>query len=946
MPIPSDSSLKQTLTVAEFVARWKASSLTERSAAQSHFLDLCDMLGQEHPATADQTGETYTFEKGASKVEGGEGFADVWKRGSFGWEYKGKRKNLSDAYSQLLQYREDLENPPLLVVCDMERFEVHTNFTGTPKDVYRFRLDDLLTNAPTADCKLPPLEVLRTLFTDPGRFKPQRTAEQVTEEAASQFAKLSESLRARGHDPERAAHFLMRLLFCLFAEDIGLLPKELFKRLVESTRMRPGEFQKRLQELFGAMATGGAFGVEDIAYFNGGLFSDKTVLDLSTEDLSILHKAATLDWASVEPAIFGTLFERSLDPSKRSQIGAHYTSRDDILLVVEPTLMAPLRKRWTEVQTRGQEIIAKRDAAKAAAVRTKQERALRELLLGFADELSQVRVLDPACGSGNFLYVALKLLLDLEKEVSVFAFANGLSGILPRTSPSQLLGIEINIYAHELASVVVWIGYIQWFRDNGFGFDTSPILKPLHNIEHRDAILECNAKGVLREPDWPKADVIIGNPPFLGDKKMRAELGDKYVEGLRSLYAGRIPGQSDLACYWFEKARAEIEGGKVKRAGLLGTQGIRGGANRKVLERIKNTGEIFWAISDHDWVLDGANVHVSMVGFDSGKEEGRTLDGKTVSGINSDLTSGVDLTTARQLTENAGLSFIGTQKTGPFDLSAPEAEAMISQSGNPNGKPNSDVVKPWINALDVTQRPRNMWVIDFGIDMPLTEAAEYEAPFEYVKKNVKPVRDSVRRKNHREKWWLFGEARPGLRKTISGLNRYIATPLVSKHRIFCWVPAGVVAENLLVVVARDDDYFFGILQSRVHELWARSVATQLREAESGTRYTPTTTFEAFPFPWPPGKEPTNDARVKAIADATKELVTKREVWLNHEGVAAAELKRRTLTNLYNQRPTWLSEVHRKLDEAVLAAYGWQGALVEEEILGKLLALNHARAATS
>jgi hypothetical protein len=508
-----------SLTLPEFVARWKASTLSERSACQQHFCDLCDLLGQKTPAEVDQTGATYTFEKGVAKTAGGNGFADVWMRGHFGWEYKGKHKDLSAAYQQLLQYREDLENPPLLVVCDLDRFEVHTNFTGTVKKVYAFDLDGLLRNEATTNCPLPPLEVLRNLFEDPSRLRPAHTSAQVTERAAAKFSALAESLRQRGVESESAARFLMRLLFCLFAEDIGLLPPKLFSRLVDANRFRPAEFTKKLRLLFAAMASErGSFGEHDIAWFNGGLFMDDEAYDLTVGDLATLADAAALNWASIEPAIFGTLFERGLDPNKRSQLGAHYTSREDILLIIEPVLMAPLYRKWNDAKAKAAPLVKTFKEAKGAAA-TRARKAFTELLHGFTAELAAVRVLDPACGSGNFLYLALKRLLDLEKEVSVFATENGLSGLLPRTDPTQLYGIETNTYAHELASVVVWIGYIQWHHDNGFPLGESPILKPLKNIRLMDAILAYDAKGKPVEPEWPAADVIIGNPPFLGARR-------------------------------------------------------------------------------------------------------------------------------------------------------------------------------------------------------------------------------------------------------------------------------------------------------------------------------------------------------------------------------------------------------------------------------------------
>jgi hypothetical protein len=671
------------LTLPAFIQRWESATLSERSAAQQHFTNLCDVLGQPQPAAADQTGAFYTFEKGVAKTGGGQGFADVWLRGHFAWEYKGRHKNLIAAYQQLLQYREDLENPPLLVVCDLNRFEVHTNFTGTAKRVYAFELADLASPEPTATCALPPLDVLRALFSDPERLRPQQTTAQVTEQAAVEFATLAESLRRRDHDPEQAAHFLMRLLFCLFAEDIGLLPRGLFGRLVAATRAHPAAFGAQLRQLFTAMAAGGWFGTDSIEHFDGGLFADDLVLDLTSDDLSVLARATALDWASVEPAIFGTLFERSLDPGKRAQLGAHYTSREDIVLIVEPVLMAPLRRRWADVQAQALDLAARRDAASGAA-RTRHEQALQRLLYDFAAEVARVRVLDPACGSGNFLYVALKHLLDLEKEVISFALAHRLTAFIPQVDPSQLYGIELNAYAHELAQVVVWIGYIQWLHDNGFGIPSHPILKPLQNIRRMDAVLAHDEAGQLVEPPWPEADVIIGNPPFLGGKFLRRELGDTYVDQLFTLYRGRVPHEADLVCYWFERTRDQLARGCADRAGLLATQGIRGGANRRVLERIKATGDIFMGWSDRQWVLNGAAVHVSMVGFDRGEERTRTLDGEPVAEVNADLRTGVKSTTARRLAENRGIAFQGPVVVGPFDIDPATAAAMLPMY-NPHG---------------------------------------------------------------------------------------------------------------------------------------------------------------------------------------------------------------------------------------------------------------------
>ncbi len=740
-------------------------------------------------------------------------------------------------------------------------------------------------------------------------------------------------------------------LFCLFADSTDLLPDHLFRQMIA----KPENFSRKLRQLFAAMAAkGSTFGPHDIHYFNGGLFADDEVFDLTSSELAVLKAAAALDWSQVEPAIFGTLFERGLDPGKRSQLGAHHTSREDILLIVEPVVIEPLQRRWAAVKAKALALAEASEKERAAEVAAKKKGAayprlrkqLREVLLKWVEELSEVRVLDPACGSGNFLYLALRRMLDLWHEVRVFSAEHGLPTFLEKqVHPSQLYGLEINVYAQELASVVVWIGYLQWLNQNGIGWPTEPILRKLDNIQHRDAILTRDAHGEPAEAEWPEVDFIIGNPPFLGGKRLRTELGDSYVDALFAVFAGRVPPEADLVTYWFEKARAMIEAHGAKRAGLLATQGIRGGANRIVLDRIKKSGGIFMAYSDRDWILEGANVHVSIIGFDDGSQAEHMLDGESVAAIHANLTSKADTTSAQTLKENAGLCFMGTTKVGPFDIQPDVAAKMRAAPTNPNGRPNSDVVRPWVNAMDLTRRPRGMFVIDFGATMPEAEAALYEEPFEYVRQHVYPKRSENNREGYRSKWWLHGEPRPELREKLAGMKRFIATPGVAKHRLFVWLSCDVVPDHAVFAVARDDDYFLGVLHSRIHEVWARAQGTQVREAESGFRYTPTSTFETFPFPWPPGSEPSNSPEVKTVAEAARKLVERRDAWLKPSDASEDELKKRTLTNLYNARPTWLEEAHRKLDEAVLVAYGWPSTLTDAELLERLLKLNRERAAT-
>ena len=468
--------------------------------------------------------------------------------GHFAWEYKGQHANLDKAYAQLLQYRESLLNPPLLIVSDMQRIVIHTNFTNTAKRTHNLVLVDLLDPAR--------LEILRKAFTDPDALRPSQTPQQVTEKAAQEFGRLAELLQRYGNDPHATAHFLIRLLFCLYAEDANILPGGLFTRLVTQPATT-GVLTGQLRQLFAAMAAGGAFGADVIPHVDGGLFDDDAALDLDSESRRILADVSRLDWSAIKPSILGTLFERSLDPGKRSQLGAHYTGEEDILLIVEPVLMAPLRRRWGEIKAEVRAKAEKRDliaGSKPSPQKTRQlariEGELFGLLRGFRVELAATQVLDAACGSGNFLYISLRLLLDLEKEVITLAAALGDSLAFPMVSPKQLHGIEINSYAYELAQTTIWIGYIQWWRDNGFGLPEEPILKPLEAIRQMDAIVagdRSQETGVrdqetgVREPEWPEAYVIVGNPPFLGGKRLRSELGDAYVDDLFRLYDGRVP---------------------------------------------------------------------------------------------------------------------------------------------------------------------------------------------------------------------------------------------------------------------------------------------------------------------------------------------------------------------------------------------------------------------
>lgn len=976
------------LGTSAFIAKWRDNPLTERAGAQAHFEDLCTLLEVEPPRVEGE----YQYERGLiKKSSASQGWADVWKRGCFAWEYKAPGKDLGAALKQLMTYALALDNPPLLVVSDRKRIEIHTHFTGTPSEVHEILLENI--GQPLN------LQKLRWLFSAPDRFKPRITTYAVTEDAARKMGKLAERLNARGqhtavdaleprpglhgHTPLQTAHFLIQCVFCMFAEDARLLPQKLFETVLDKSNPDGAKARSRLTELFTAMQKGGDFALETIPWFNGGLFETIEVPPLTTEDVVQLLDAARMGWGEIEPAILGTLFERGLNPDMRSQLGAHYTDPATILKLIRPVIEAPLLAEWLPVKTRiaglMESYVQGGKGSKTA------HRDAQAALAGFIQRLKAYRVLDPACGSGNFLYLALKTLKDLEHRVNLEAESLGLHrDLVIETSPANVLGIELNPYAAELARVTVWIGEIQWMLAHGYALRRDPILQPLDHIECRDAVLEVKeeglrVKGGVSEPAWPAADAIVGNPPFLGDKKMRAELGDEYTHALRNQYEGRVPGGADFVTYWFEKARAQIEAGKTQRAGLVGTNSIRGGASRKVLERIVASAPIFEVWSDEAWINNGAAVRVSLVCFGDG--QGTMLDGQPVAAIHADLTAGngLNLTNARRLEENTGACFEGIKKYGSFDISGELARNLLKQGGNPNGQPNSNVLRPWINATDVVRNPSDTWIIDFT-GLSLEEAMQYEAPFQHAHNHVKPERANDRNTRTREQWWLFERPRPDLRRAIDGLPRYIVTPIVSKHRVFAWRSSPTLAMNLLDVIARADDTTFGILHSRFHELWSLGLCTWLGKGND-PRYTPTTTFETFPFP--EGMTPRDTAAAPERASPTcyADLVTTeniaatarhlnelREAWLNppewvdwvrtpEEEAAGfplrplakpgheAELKQRTLTKLYNARPAWLDHVHRELDGFVADAYGWTDytpEMPDEEILRRLLALNLER----
>ena len=971
------------MTPELFIAKWSQAELKERSSCQEHFLDLCRLLGHPTPAEADPTGESFCFERFAEKVDGSDGYADVWKKGFFAIEYKGKRKDLAAAYEQLLRYREDLGNPPLLVVCDTDRLLIHTNFTNTAKHTYELSLANF--NLASS------LELLRSLFFAPDKLRPGATVAFVSEVAARKVAALAQALEDRGIQPMEAARFLMKVIFCLFAEDADLLPEKLVQDLLHRAQHKPALARPLFEKLFSAMRDGddGLAFTHEIAHFNGGLFEDASALELQATDLDTLRAAAELDWSSVDPAIFGNLYEYGLGAESRSQRGVHYTSREDILHLIEPVLLRPWRLRWAALRDEVEADLATRPKAKVLATLQSRVEAFREALGG-------IQILDPACGSGNFLVVAMQRLLDLELEVVRFQAEHFHTRALSfHVSPRQLHGIELLAFPHALASVVVWIGHLQWLRQHGYRTQERPILQKLQPIVQGDSL----------ELPWPTVDAIIGNPPFIGSKRLRSALGDGTVDALFAAWTGRVAREADYVCYWFEKAREAIVSGRVKRVGLLATNSLRQGKNREVLDRILRDTTVFFAESDRPWTLQGAAVRVSMVGFGTMADgEPRLLDGQEVAAINADLTSGLDLALAQRLSDNSGMSFMGDTKGASFEVPGALARQWLELPVNPNEKKNADVLKPWINGLDITRRPQDIWIIDFGmgalkagqkpvpgmLHLPESDLSFYEAPYQYAVEQVKPAW-AASKTGYRREWFVHAEPRPAMREALHGLTRFLVTPCVAKHRIFAWLPGKVLPDHALIAFSEDQDAMFGLLHSRIHELWAMAMCSFLGVGNDA-RYTPNTTFETFPFPagWRvsgkgqintdsenhacigvhrcssvanpsfspvaengksekieyhrytpmntekakehlssirvnPGESAANPS-LPAVAEAGRLLHEARERWLNPEGASEAELKKRTLTALYNEREagraTWLNNLHRDLDRAVLAAYGW------------------------
>lgn len=879
--------------------------------------------------------------------------------------------------------------PPFVLTCDVGHcFELYADFTGTGRAYgqfpdrkgYRIYLEDLRKEEVRG--------LLKTIWTDPHSLDPTKQSARVTREIAARLAAVSKRLEDNGANAEHVAHFLMRCLFTMFAEDTDLLPRGSFRQLLEKSVADPRNFPHRLKQLWKDMDTGAEFSAiidARVRHFNGGLFSDTIVFDLGQEEIGELLAAAQADWTQVDPAIFGTLLEQALDKEERKRLGAHYTPRTYVQRLVGVTVMEPLRADWEAALTKAQ---AAKDAAKDAdAV---------EIVRAFHHQLCTTRVLDPACGTGNFLYVTLELMKKLEGEVIQTLSALGdrqasLAIAGESVDPHQFLGLELNPRAAAIAELVIWIGYLQWHYRNHESHPAEPILKAFKNINFGnhagyDAVLtwdgyplpsvvEKNGKRVEvypnpRRPDWPEAEFIVGNPPFIGGKDLRSRMEPGYAEALWAAHKD-MNDSADFVMYWWDRA-AEILGrkkSKTRRMGFVTTNSISQTFQRRVMERHLNAKapiSLIFAVPDHPWTKasrDSAAVRISMTVAQAGSRDGQLWEVAQESGldtdepslafkvilghINSDLSAGVDVTKAAALRSSDGLCSPGVKLHGSGFIVTP-GEAEILGLGRRPGLEHH--VRPYRNGRDLTSRPRGVMVIDLFGHGEAWVRQNYPEIYQHLILSVKPDRDRNNRAVYRDNWWIFGEPRRELRPALEDIDRYVVTIETSKHRTFQFLDAEIIPDNMLVVVATDDAAVLAILSSRLHTTWAPILGGWLGYGND-PRYTKSRCFDPFPFPDPPEALKTRLRALGEELDATRKRVQAEHPDLTLTGLynvlekirasaaltpADEDVKQRGLVLI-------LKELHDQIDAATAQAYGWPADLSDEQILERLVALNAERA---
>ena len=1046
--------MREPAEIDKFIADWRDTGGSELANTQSFINGLCHLLGVEAPAGSrtDDVHNHYVFERRVFQDNGDGtqsfGRIDCYKRDCFILEAKqgseadraaaskgeddldifgqtasarvkrgtaqrgtpGWAKAMVQAKGQAERYAKALPVdhgwPPFLLVADIGYcIEVYADFTGTGKAYaqfpdrarYRIMLEDLRDEEVR--------ERLRAIWTDPKSLDPTARAARVTRDIADLLATVAKRIEKRGYNAETTSGFLMRVLFTMFAEDSGLIPKKSFTTLLKNQRAHPEHLEHQLSALWAAMDKGEfspALGVP-LRKFNGYLFKERTAIPLDAEELEVLIKAGEHVWTEVEPAIFGTLLERALNPKERAKLGAHYTPRAYVERLIGPTIMEPLRADWDGVRGAAATLIdeGKADEAKA-------------FVEAFHARLAQTKVLDPACGTGNFLYVAMARMKELEGEVLDLLVELGddqyVAELTGHTiTPENFLGIEINPRAAAIAQLVLWIGYLQWhFKVNGADrAPPEPILRDVKTIENRDALIEWDERvleldehgkpvsiwdgvsfkehpvtGKLvpddacrmevyryvkpRATKWPKSDFIVGNPPFIGNKRMRERLGDGYTEAVRSSFS-KVSESIDFVMYWWAIAGSKVSSGHTRRLGFITTNSITQTFNRSVIETAKC--RLVFAIPDHPWVdgVDGADVRIAMTCADNGSgsallqtvtDEGLISEGfgerwieiasKNAMKINSDLSVGTDLDICKALKSNSDIAIQGVVPLGMgFRLTCADLPRLgVTGSSWPSA------LKPYVIGRDLVQRPESKWIIDF-FGLSENEAkSQFPSLFNHLLVTVKPERDQNRRATRRANWWLFGENAPALRSASRDLDKVIATCRTAKHRIFTFVSAEEILDTKVIGVALADAYYLGLLSSKFHVYWSLRIGGWLGVGNDPT-YNHSDCFGKFPFPadFP---DPLKD-KIRAEAEALDAL--RKRVLAEHEDL--------TLTKLYNvlealKEGRALTEVerdihdrglvtlirqhHDAIDVLVAEAYGWPADLSDEQILTRLVALNKERAA--
>ncbi|HBX37865.1 MAG TPA: SAM-dependent methyltransferase [Pseudohongiella sp.] len=997
--------------VDTFLKRWKGNSGSERANFQSFMLDLCTLLNLPHPdpGDGDTSQNSYVFERfiASARVDGNTDnrYIDLYRRDCFVLEGKQTGKELASrsqqnainaAVAQAERYirglpQDEVEHgrPPFIVIVDVGNaiytFSEFTRSGGNyvpfpdPRH-YEIRLDDL--HKPTVQHRI------RQLWLAPDQLDPSKHAARVTKEVSAKLAELAKSLEQSGYEVARVASFLKRCLFTMFAEDVELLPKASFQNLLIDIKDRnPEAFPHAVQALWETMNSGGYSErlMQTVRCFNGGLFRGIDPIPLNVQQIQLLIDASKADWRFVEPAIFGTLLERALDPRERHKLGAHYTPRAYVERLVIPTLIEPLREQWGDI----------RGAAETFLRQGKTEKALQEIK-AFHYRLCETRVLDPACGSANFLYVALEHMKRLEGEV--LGFMSELTrgqGVLESegltVDPHQFLGLEINPRAAQIAELVLWIGYLQWHYRLSDRLDLpEPILRDFKNVECRDALLEFDSRvpemdengepvtiwdgismrvspvtGELipdetgrttvyryhnpRKAVWPEADYIIGNPPFIWASTMRRSLGDGYVDAVRQVFKGVVPDSADFVMYWWHTAADKVRYGSAQRFGFITTNSLSQTFNRRVVEPhlsdAKNPLSLAFAVPDHPWVdvNDGAAVRIAMTVGVAGEQPGQLLrviketssENREVREVQlshsggkvfANLTMGADVASAKALMANSSLTSRGVMLFGSgFIVTSEEATSL--GLGEVEGL--EKIIREYRNGRDLTQKSRGAKVIDlFGLKA--SEVRDYyPAVYQWVRERVKPERDQNRDKSIRENWWLHGRPRPEWRSFAQGLSCYIATVETTKHRLFTSLSTDILPDNMLVNVAVDDPAVLGILSSRIHGAWALAAGGRLGIGND-PRYNKTRCFETFPF------AELNDDQAAKVGALAKRID-------DHRKSQQAAYGALTLTGMYNVLEklrageeltdkdktihrqglvSVLGELHDNLDCAVFEAYGW------------------------